>query len=284
MVRFGFKLQFSHSMRHIIVLLAAFVLSVSSRVLAQSTPDPSPDEYIEVSGEPHETIPLEKLIVYPESARRSGLEGRVALQALVGKDGSVEKVNVLRSDDNVFEDAAIDAIQREKYTPAMQNGTPVKVWITRTINFKLGPDERPLNNIQNEGSSNFRQSESRPHFNFRNLVGLNLDSARGFFRMFGDVGETKEADGIHLHAENTQARISRVADGIVGDSGLAQITVVYRSQNDTDFVRSAATWNARGILGGKLVSQTAVTELPNALATVATDAKERTVRVVLQAK
>ena len=33
--------------------------------------------------------------------------------------------------------AAIDAMKRAKFTPARQNGTPLKVWITRTINFKL---------------------------------------------------------------------------------------------------------------------------------------------------
>jgi protein TonB len=99
--------------------------------------DPSPDDFIDVSDEPHEVQQLEKLIVYPEVARRSGLEGKVVVQALIGKDGSVEKVDVLKADYDLFKDAAVDAMKKAKFTPARQNGTPLKVWITRTINFKL---------------------------------------------------------------------------------------------------------------------------------------------------
>jgi protein TonB len=99
--------------------------------------DPTPDEFIDVSEEPHEVQPLEKLIVYPEIARRSGLEGKVQLQALIGKDGHVEKVEILKSDYDIFRDAAIAAMKSAKFTPARQNGTPLKLWITRTINFKL---------------------------------------------------------------------------------------------------------------------------------------------------
>jgi protein TonB len=99
--------------------------------------DPSPDEFIDVSEEPEPIQPIEKLIQYPEVARRSGLEGKVTVQALIGKDGTVEKVEVLKSDYDLFKDAAIDAMKRAKFTPARQNGTPLKIWITRTINFKL---------------------------------------------------------------------------------------------------------------------------------------------------
>jgi periplasmic protein TonB len=99
--------------------------------------DPSPDDFVDVSQEPQEIQPLEKLIVYPEVARRSGLEGKVTVQALIGKDGTVEKVDVLKADYDLFKDAAVDAMKKAKFTPARQNGTPLKVWITRTINFKL---------------------------------------------------------------------------------------------------------------------------------------------------
>ncbi|SRR5579883_120770 len=99
--------------------------------------DPSPDEFIDVSEEPHEIQPLEKLVQYPEVARRSGLEGKVTVQALIGKDGHVEKVEVLKSDYDIFKDAAINAMKSAKFTPARQNGTPLRIWITRTINFRL---------------------------------------------------------------------------------------------------------------------------------------------------
>ncbi len=99
--------------------------------------DPSPDDFVDVSEEPHPIEPIEKLIVYPEVARRSGLEGKVTVQALIAKDGTVEKVEVLKSDYDLFKEAAIDAMKRAKFTPARQNGTPLKIWTTLTINFKL---------------------------------------------------------------------------------------------------------------------------------------------------
>jgi periplasmic protein TonB len=99
--------------------------------------DPDPGDFIDLSDEPHEIQPLEKLIVYPEVARRSGLEGKVTVQALINKDGSVDKVEVLKSEYDLFKDAAIEAMKKAKFTPARQNGTALKVWITRTINFKL---------------------------------------------------------------------------------------------------------------------------------------------------
>jgi protein TonB len=99
--------------------------------------DPSPDDFIDVSEEPHEVQPIEKLIQYPEVARRSGLEGTVTVQALINTDGSVAKVEVLKSDYDLFKDAAIEAMKKAKFTPARQNGTPLKIWITRKIIFKL---------------------------------------------------------------------------------------------------------------------------------------------------
>jgi protein TonB len=99
--------------------------------------EPSKDEFIDVSEEPEPIQPIEKLIVYPEVAKRSGLEGKVVVQALIGKDGRVEKVEVIKSDYDMFKQAAIDAMKNAKFTPARQNGTPLRIWITRTISFKL---------------------------------------------------------------------------------------------------------------------------------------------------
>ena len=99
--------------------------------------EPSQDEFVDVSEEPEPITPIEKLIVYPEVAKRSGLEGKVVVMALIAKDGHVEKVDVKQSDYDMFKQAAVDAMMKAKFTPARQNGTPLRIWITRTINFKL---------------------------------------------------------------------------------------------------------------------------------------------------
>jgi protein TonB len=99
--------------------------------------DPGMDDFVDVSEEPTPVEPLEKLIQYPEVARRSGLEGTVTVSALIGKDGRVDSVVVLKSDYDLFKEAAISAMKRAKFTPARQNGTPLKVWTTTTLHFKL---------------------------------------------------------------------------------------------------------------------------------------------------
>ena len=97
----------------------------------------SDDVFIDVTDEPYELTPLEDLIEYPDDARRSGLEGKVTVQMIIGKDGNVEKIEIVKSSADIFKAPAINAIRREKFTPAFNNGKPLRIWITRTINFKL---------------------------------------------------------------------------------------------------------------------------------------------------
>jgi protein TonB len=99
--------------------------------------EPDKDAFVDVSEEPNPVIPIEKLIQYPEVAKRSNLEGKVVVEALISKDGTVEKVNIVKADYDIFKDAALEAMRKAKFTPARQNGTPLRLWITRTINFKL---------------------------------------------------------------------------------------------------------------------------------------------------
>jgi periplasmic protein TonB len=99
--------------------------------------EPKEGEFVDVEQEPEPIEPIEKAIQYPEVAKRSGLEGKVELDALIGTDGRVIKVNILKSDFDVFKQAAEEAVKKTRFTPARQNGQPLKVWITRTIRFKL---------------------------------------------------------------------------------------------------------------------------------------------------
>jgi TonB family protein len=272
-------------MRNILVISAIFLLSIGSHAFAQSTPDPSPNDFIEVDQEPEEMAPLGKLIVYPESARRSGLEGKVMLQALIGKDGSVEKVEVLSSEYDVFKDAAIDAMKREKFTPARQNGTPIKIWVSRSINFRLNPGESGSDNRQRDSAPQ-RTAEWRPPIYFQNMINMSLDSARRLFRLWGDVQEDKEKDGIHLHSDSrpgfANSKFTVTADAIVDHLGLVQAIIVYSYSTDAGFASGVSTWGLKGPLAG--TSDSTMTELPNALLKVEGDVKARTILVELDAK
>ena len=74
--------------------------------------------------------------VYPALARAAHVEGVVILDAVLGIDGRVDQVRVLRSVP-LLDQAAIDAVRQWRYTPTLLSGEPVRVLMTITINFKL---------------------------------------------------------------------------------------------------------------------------------------------------
>lgn len=71
---------------------------------------------------------------YPEIARKAGIEGRVTVNALVGKNGKVEKLGDIVGAE-VFHEAAKAAALQWEFTPAIQNDRPVKVWVAIPFNF-----------------------------------------------------------------------------------------------------------------------------------------------------
>jgi protein TonB len=75
-------------------------------------------------------------MIYPEVARQAGIEGRVTVKVLVGTDGNVLKVGSVSGPD-VFHDEVQDKAMNLQFTPGLQNGKPVKVWVTVPFNFKL---------------------------------------------------------------------------------------------------------------------------------------------------
>ena len=74
--------------------------------------------------------------IYPEIARKAGLQGKVFVRFLVGRDGRVREVQVLKGQE-IFRQAAIDAVMKFVFRPAMQNDKPVSVWMSQAIRFDL---------------------------------------------------------------------------------------------------------------------------------------------------
>jgi protein TonB len=74
---------------------------------------------------------------YPELARKARLEGKVFLQAVITKEGSVAEVTVLRSSSPLFDDVAIEAVKHWRYEPALSGGQPVAVYFTVIVEFRL---------------------------------------------------------------------------------------------------------------------------------------------------
>lgn len=74
--------------------------------------------------------------VYPDAARKAGIEGTVFVRALVGRDGNVEKAEVLKGPELLHE-PAIKAALDTKFQPAKQNDTSVKCWVQMSFKFVL---------------------------------------------------------------------------------------------------------------------------------------------------
>lgn len=76
--------------------------------------------------------------VYPEIYRRTGFEGRVTMEVIVGRDGQVESYKILRSTGEHFSTAAVEAIKKTRYKPETFQGHPVKFKVFESFIFKLG--------------------------------------------------------------------------------------------------------------------------------------------------
>ena len=76
-------------------------------------------------------------LVYPEAARKIGVQGRVTLQFTVEKDGSVTNVRVLRGVDPSLDKEAVRVVQSSpKWNPGKHRGQAVSVSYTFPVIFQ----------------------------------------------------------------------------------------------------------------------------------------------------
>ena len=75
---------------------------------------------------------------YPEIAKENGIQGRVLLQFVVGADGKVSNVKVVRGVDPALDKEAVRVVQSSpKWTPGKQRDRAVKVTYTFPVIFQL---------------------------------------------------------------------------------------------------------------------------------------------------
>jgi len=84
---------------------------------------------------------MEKLLVhrvqptYPAEARKTNLQGIIALDVVIGRDGSVVNMHALNGPE-VLARAAMDALRWWKFEPYRVNGQPAVVETTVAVEFK----------------------------------------------------------------------------------------------------------------------------------------------------
>lgn len=82
---------------------------------------------------------LQKTVKYPRVAEENRIQGRVIVQFNVGKDGTIEDVEVLRSggDPSLDKEAVRVVKAMPKWNPGKKRGQPVRIRYTVPVNFKL---------------------------------------------------------------------------------------------------------------------------------------------------
>lgn len=80
---------------------------------------------------------IRKNFRYPEIAQEMGIQGRVYVQFVIAKDGSITGVRMRGPDKNLEKEAARIIGRLPKMTPGKQRGRPVRVPFSIPITFRL---------------------------------------------------------------------------------------------------------------------------------------------------
>jgi TonB family protein len=75
---------------------------------------------------------------YPEDAKKARIQGTVVLNAVISKDGSVEKLVVV-SGPKELQQSSLDAVRQWSYKPYLVNGQPVEIKTTVKVTYRLAP-------------------------------------------------------------------------------------------------------------------------------------------------
>jgi protein TonB len=75
---------------------------------------------------------------YPEDAERNNIEGKVILKFAVNKDGSVDRIEILKGIDPLLDNEARRVVSiLPRFKPGKQNGIPVPVWFMLPVVFQI---------------------------------------------------------------------------------------------------------------------------------------------------
>jgi protein TonB len=105
--------------------------------VASRTPDSAPGGPIVRAARPKGGYQVRP--VYPESARRAGIQGTTLLRIHIEVDGHVSDVSVQRSAGHQsLDEAAADAVRRWRFEPALNSAGPVSMWAVVPVEFRIG--------------------------------------------------------------------------------------------------------------------------------------------------
>lgn len=84
---------------------------------------------------------LQKMINYPELARKAGIEGRVIVQFIVDRNGNVTNPSIVKGVHESLDEEALRVVKQADFTAGKVKGEPVRVQFSLPISFKLSNDD-----------------------------------------------------------------------------------------------------------------------------------------------
>ena len=150
---------------------------------------------------------IQEKIVYPEIAKRAGVQGRVFIKAYINEKGDVDKAEVIKGIGAGCDKAAIKAVKETKFVPGRQRGKPVKVQVSIPIYFKLDGAENSSNihfllkRAKNEKKSETATITGRVFNSEKNesILGANIILKKVFnFQKNTKIGAATDENGNYL--------------------------------------------------------------------------------------
>ncbi len=81
---------------------------------------------------------IEENLVYPEDAKKEGLQGTVVVRFVVDKEGHITNPEIIISPSHVWDSAALEVLSHLKtFIPGELHGEKVNVYYLLPIQFKL---------------------------------------------------------------------------------------------------------------------------------------------------
>jgi TonB family protein len=104
--------------------------------VARSSPAVDASERVRMSADASQLVAHQVTPNYPLLAKQMKVQGAVILQALIGKEGKIQDLQVL-SGPSILSSAAREAVKQWRFKPYLQSGEPVETQARITVNFTI---------------------------------------------------------------------------------------------------------------------------------------------------
>jgi TonB family protein len=122
-----------------------------------------------------EPVVLNKVeAIYPREAYEKKIEGQVLVAVLVGNAGVVETARIVKSDNEIFNQATVEAAKQWLFRSVIHNKKPVKFWYNIAMTFSLWEKSSSSANTKPNVESSM-DSVSAGNVKRPNEVGIMID-------------------------------------------------------------------------------------------------------------